>query len=302
MLGSVSMVLTLQQNGKSRTLAFSGDVGRKNLPIIKDPETMPEVDYLIMESTYGDRLHSEIGKVEDKLAETIIRTAARGGRIIAPSFAVGRTQQLVLVLHELMKKGRIPDIPVFVDSPLAVDATEAFRENPECYDEETMAFVEAGQDPFQFARLRYVRDVGESKALNELRGPMIIISASGMCETGRILHHLRNNIENPRNTVLITGFQAEHTLGRKIVEKQMEVPIFGEPVRLRAEVVKLNELSGHADQNELLQWMKPMVSRLKRVFLVHGEPSQQLALQKAIEGIYGLPVTVPGRGEGYELE
>jgi metallo-beta-lactamase family protein len=170
------------------------------------------------------------------------------------------------------------------------------------YDEETRAFLANGEDPFWFSRLRYTKDVNESKALNDLRGPAVIISSSGMAETGRVVHHLRNTIENPRNMVLITGFQAEHTLGRKIVEKQEEVNIFGEPLRLRAEVVKLNELSGHADQSEILVWLKPLVKGLKRVFLVHGEPSQQQALASAIQQIYGLPVEIPERGQSYLLD
>ncbi len=302
MLGSTAVVLDIAENGRKCRLAFSGDVGRPNLPIIRDPEQMPPVDYLIMESTYGDRLHKDIGAAKDKLAEAVIRASARGGKIVAPAFAVGRTQQLVLLLHDLVNEKRIPGIPIFVDSPLAVNVTEVFRRHTYLFDEETRAFLTNGEDPFGFHMLRYVREVSESKALNDLRGPFLILSASGMCEAGRVLHHLRNTIEDPRNLVLITGFQAENTLGRKIVEKWPEVPIFGEPMRLRAEVVKLNELSGHADQNELLAWMQPMVKTLKRVFLVHGEPAQSAALSKAIQSIHGLPVTVPARGESVVLE
>lgn len=299
MLGSTSMVL--EESGGKVRLGFSGDVGRKNLPIIRDPEALPPVDYLIMESTYGDRLHKDIGHVEQRLKDVVRRTAARGGKIICPAFAVGRTQQVVLLLHKLMEQESIPSIPIFVDSPLAINVTDVFRKHSTLYDDDADSFLKRGKDPFGFSRLRYVREVAESKALNELHGPAVIISASGMCEAGRILHHLRNNIDNPRNTVLITGFQAEHTLGRKIIEKLPEVPIFGELVPLRAEVVKLNELSGHADQGELLAWMKPAVKGLKRVFLVHGEPAQQAALAKAIESAYGLPVTIPKRGDSFQL-
>ncbi len=297
MLGSTAMVI----EGDGRRLAFSGDVGRVGLPIIRDPETMPPVDYLIMESTYGNRLHAQSGVVEDKLESVIKRTAERGGKVIVPAFAVGRTQQVVLMLHSLMKQGRLPNIPIFVDSPLAVNVTEVFRRHPECFDEHIMEYLKSGEDPFGFGRLKYVRDVADSKALNDLRGPVIIISASGMCEAGRILHHLRNNIGDPRNTVLITGYQAEHTLGRKIVDKLPEVNIFGEPYRLRAEVVSLTELSGHADQRELLAWMKPMVGKLKRVFLVHGELVPATTLAKLIEEEYHLPVTVAARGESFDL-
>lgn len=302
MLGSSALVIEGRPGGGQPVrLAFSGDVGRVGLPIIRDPVALPEVDYLIMESTYGNRLHEATGKVTDKLADTVRRTAERGGKIIVPAFAVGRTQQVVLMLHELELAGRLPKIPIFVDSPLAVNVTEVFRRHPECFDDETQRFLMNGSDPFGFKRLRYVRDVEDSKALNDLRGPYIVISASGMCEAGRILHHLRNGVEDPRNTVLITGFQAENTLGRKIVEKMPEVNIFGEPFRLRAEVVKLNELSGHADQQELLAWMSPMAKSLKRVFLVHGEGDAQTTLAQLIEERYRIPVSIPGRGDQFNL-
>ncbi len=301
MLGSSAIVITDRSNGKPVRLAFSGDVGRPGLPIIRDPDPLPPVDYLIIESTYGGRLHKESGIVTNKLANVINRTCERGGKIIVPAFAVGRTQQLVLMLHELFDQQRIPQIPIFVDSPLAVNVTEVFRKHAELFDEETRQFLLQGEDPFGFARLRYIRDVAESKALNDLRGPFIVISASGMCEAGRILHHLRNNIENPRNTVLITGFQAENTLGRKLVDKLPEVTIFGEPMRLRAEVETLNELSGHADQNELLSWMKPLAQSLRRVFVVHGEPAQSAALKQAIEDRFCLEAVIPKRGESFDL-
>jgi metallo-beta-lactamase family protein len=297
MLGSSSVLLEME----GTRLIFSGDVGRANLPIIRDPEAMPQADYLIMESTYGDRLHQDQGQVADRLAEIISRTAARGGKIIVPAFAVGRTQQLVLLLHELTNQNRIPRIPIFVDSPLAVDVTDAFRKNSEYFDADASVFVKNGEDPFGFRALTYIREASESKKLNDLHGPFVVISASGMCEAGRILHHLRNNIEDPRNTVLITGFQAENTLGRKLVEKWPEVNIFGEPMRLRAEVVSLLELSGHADQAELLEWLKPIAPGLKKIFLVHGEPPAQQALAKLIQERYRIPVAIPARGESFNL-
>jgi metallo-beta-lactamase family protein len=259
------------------------------------------VDYLIMESTYGDRLHNPIEHVSEKLASIVNRTAGRGGKIIVPCFAVGRTQQLVLLLHELMDTGAIPSIPIFVDSPLAINATEVFRNHPECYDRELRESLATGRDPFGFYRLKYVREASESKKLNDLHGPFIVLAASGMCEGGRVLHHLRNNIEDPRNTVLITGFQAEHTLGRKILEKNAEVPIFGEPMRLRAEVASLDELSGHADQKELIEWMRPLSKGLKKVFLVHGEVLQGAALAKVIEREYGIAAIQPARGDSFTL-
>jgi len=302
MLGSTCVSLTVRENGRTLRLGFSGDVGRKGLPIIHDPEAMSQVDYLIMESTYGDRLHKAPGHVSDRLAGVVTRTAARGGKIIAPAFAVGRTQQLVLLLHELVLQQKIPTIPIYVDSPLAVNVTDVFRKHPELYDEDTRRFLDNHSDPFGFRMLRYVRDVEQSKALNDLRTPALIISASGMCEAGRVLHHLRNNIEDGRNTVLITGFQAEHTLGRKIVERNLQVPIFGELMNLRAEVVTIDELSGHADQHELLDWIAPVVKGLKGIFLVHGEPLQQQALAAAITRTYRTPVTIPSRGDSFVLQ
>jgi metallo-beta-lactamase family protein len=297
MLGSSAVVI----DAEGKRVIFSGDVGRVNLPILRDPEAMPSADYLIMESTYGDRLHKELGLVADRLADVINRTAARGGKIIVPAFAVGRTQQLVLLLHELSNQNRIPRIPLFVDSPLAVNVTEAFRKNSAYFDDETKVYLQNDGDPFGFHSLTYIREASESKKLNDLRGPLVIISASGMCEAGRILHHLRNNVEDPRNTVLITGFQAENTLGRKLVEKWPEVNIFGEPMRVRAEVASLLELSGHADQGELLQWIAPISPGLKKIFLVHGEPLAQQALAKRIEQKYRVPVAIPARGESFEL-
>ena len=297
MLGSTFLELELE----GKKLLFSGDVGRKKLPIIRDPERAVEADILIMESTYGDRLHQPLAHAKEKLAAIINGTANRGGKIIMPAFAVGRTQQIVLMIHELIHEGRINEIPVFVDSPLAVNVTEAFRKHTECYDAETNVFLDGGDDPFGFRRLRYIRDVEESKALNDVRVPCVIISASGMAEAGRILHHLRNNVSDPKNTVLITGFQAENTLGRKLLDGQKEVNIFGEPVRVRAEVMKINELSGHADQQELLAWMEPLVKRVRHVFLVHGEYTQQQAMAAAIQDRYGLEVTIPARGDSFNV-
>ncbi|HZU28643.1 MAG TPA: MBL fold metallo-hydrolase [Bryobacteraceae bacterium] len=300
-LGSTCVLLTATNGSGAVRLAYSGDVGRAGLPIIKDPERMPPADYLIVESTYGDRLHKPMEAVQSKLEDIVNRTWKRGGRVIVPAFAVGRTQQLVLMLHELMNAKRIPALPIFVDSPLAVSITEVFRKHTELFDEEALRFVSAGQDPFGFSRLRYIRDTAQSKALNDLHGPFMVISASGMCEAGRILHHLRNNIGNPRNTVLITGYQAEHTLGRKILERWPEVPIFGDMMPLRADVQKINELSGHADQSELLAWMEPMTPTLCRVFLVHGENTSQKALAEAIRARYKLDVVIPDRGDSFDL-
>jgi metallo-beta-lactamase family protein len=300
-LGSTCMLLELADNGKKTRLGFTGDLGRAGLPIIRDPEPLPPADYLIMESTYGDRVHEPIRSVSEKLADIVNRTCRRGGKIIVPAFAVGRAQQLVLLLHELIDAKAIPSFPIFADSPLAVNVTDVFRKHPELYNAEAAAFLENHGDPFGFKLLTYVRDVDQSKALNDLRGPFMVISASGMCEGGRVLHHLKNNIGDPRNTILLTGYQAEHTLGRKIEEQWDEVPIFGEPIRLRAEVEKLDALSGHADREELLAWMKPIAAGLKKVFLVHGEPGQQTALAAAIRERYQIEVIAPDRGQSFEL-
>ncbi|QNI35956.1 MBL fold metallo-hydrolase RNA specificity domain-containing protein [Edaphobacter albus] len=301
MLGSACVLVEANERGQKTRLLFSGDVGRKNLPIIQDPDEAPAADYLIMESTYGNRLHQPPGPVKQKLAALVKRVAARGGRIIVPAFAVERTQQLVMLLHELTNEKQIPDMPIFVDSPLATKVTDVFRKHTEDWDQEICDFYHQGHDPFDWERLKYTQTVQESKALNDLRVPFIVMAASGMCEAGRILHHLKNGIEDPRNLVLITGYQAANTLGRKIVERLPEVNIFGEPMRLRAEVDSIGELSGHADQNELLAWMEPTVKTVKKVFLVHGEPLAQQALKEEIERRYKLEVICPARGDRFEV-
>jgi len=300
-LGSSCIVMNETSGAAPLRLTYSGDVGRPNLPIIRDPERMPPADYLILESTYGGRLHKQVEHVINKLADVVNRTVRRGGRIIVPAFAVGRTQQLVLLLHQLFNEKRIPNIPLFVDSPLALNVTQVHRDHPECYDAETRQYLTDGEDPFGFKRLQYIREAVDSKKLNDLHGPFVVISASGMCEQGRILHHLRNNIEDPRNTVLITGFQAQETLGRKLVEKWPEVRIFGEPMRVRAEISSLDELSGHADQGELLEWIKPMVHSLRKVFLVHGEPRQSEILAQLLHTRFGLEAVCPAPGQSFEL-
>lgn len=301
-LGSSSIHLEDSSGSRPVRLAFSGDVGRPHLPIIRDPERPAPAEYLILESTYGGRLHKDPSHVINKLADVVNRTARRGGRIIVPAFAVGRTQQLVLLLHQLANEKRIPNIPIFVDSPLAVNVTEVHRAHPECFDRETNEYLIHGQDPFGFGRLQYIREAQDSKKLNELHGPFVVISASGMCEQGRILHHLWNNIEDPRNTVLITGFQALDTLGRKLVEKWPEVRIFGEPKRVRAEISSLDELSAHADQGELLKWIEPLAASLRRVFLVHGEPQQSAILAKLLQSRWDLEVTIPSPGQSFDLQ
>jgi metallo-beta-lactamase family protein len=303
-LGSSSILLT---DGQTR-LGFSGDVGRPGLPIIRDPDPLPPVDYLIMESTYGSRKHPRQGEALGRLEDVVKRTIGRGGRLIIPAFAVGRTQQIVLLLHQLINEQRIPAVPMFVDSPLAVDVTKTFRAHPECFDAETAKYLAEGEDPFGFNRLSYVREAEGSKKLNNLRGPFVVISPSGMCEAGRVLHHLAHNVGDPENTVLITGYQAENTLGRKLKNGMKLVRIYGVPTEVRAEIQCLDELSGHADAGELIQWMKSATGApgepptLKRVFLVHGEPEESGPLAKLIESTYGIEATPVSPGQVFDLK
>ena len=301
MLGSTCVLMEGTENGKTTRVLFSGDVGRVSLPIIKDPESAPAADYLIMESTYGNRLHQPIGPVKNKLAALIKRTVQRGGHVVMPAFAVGRSQQVVMMLHELTREKKIPELPIFLDSPLATTVTQVFEKHTEEWDADLTTFAEL-TTPFAWKQMTYTQTVQESKALNQMHVPFIVISASGMCEAGRVLHHLRNSISDPRNLILLTGYQAENTLGRRLERREPEVRIFGEWMRLRAEVDSIGELSGHADQKELLDWMEPVTKTLKKVFLVHGEPEAQQELKAEIEKRYRLPVEIPARGDEYVLE
>jgi metallo-beta-lactamase family protein len=301
-LGSATMALTIREGGRTVKLGFTGDVGRPSRPILRDPVPMPDCDWLICESTYGGEVHDPAERAKERLAHVVAETAARGGKVIIPAFAVGRTQEIVFRLDQLANAGKLPPVPVFVDSPLAVNVTDIFRAHPECYDEELRAYMTSDPNPFGFSRLTYIRDVAESKKLNESRLPMVIISASGMCEAGRILHHLRNNVEDPRNTVMIVGYCAPHTLGRRIVERHPEVKIFGEPYRLRAQVEVMNAYSAHADEPELVRFVGHMdADRLRRIFLVHGDPPRQEALALALTAAGYAPPLVPERGESWEL-
>jgi metallo-beta-lactamase family protein len=263
---------------------------------------MSDCDYLICESTYGGKVHDPTERAKDRLAQVVADTAARGGKVIIPAFAVGRTQEIVLRLEELTNEGKLAPVPVFVDSPLAVNVTNIFRAHPECYDEELREYMKRDANPFGFARLTYVRDVADSKKLNESRLPMVVISASGMCEAGRILHHLRNNVEDPRNTVVIVGYCAPNTLGRRIVERQPEVRIFGEPYRLRAHVEVMNAYSAHADEPELVGFVGHLdPKRLRKIFLVHGDLNRQLDLADALEKAGYTRPLAPARRESFEL-
>jgi metallo-beta-lactamase family protein len=303
-LGAAMICLEIKEDGQKRRLLFTGDLGRPEQPLLRDPYIPQDLNILITESTYGSRFHAPSEENAARLGAIVRETSGRGGKVIIPSFSVGRTQDVVYCLHKLLERGEIPQLPVFVDSPLSVNATEVFLLHPECYDEETHQFLldTSSRSPFSFPGMRYVREVEESKSINELQGPAVIISASGMCETGRILHHLKNNIENARNTVVIVGWQAPHTLGRRLVERQKRVRIFGQEYVRRAEVHVLNGFSAHADRGELLQWFDEVQGpALEHVFVVHGELESSMALAAALEG-RGVPqVVVPEPNQAVEV-
>ncbi|MEM9018596.1 MAG: MBL fold metallo-hydrolase [Verrucomicrobiota bacterium] len=281
-LGSAQVILDIQEGGKKERLLFSGDVGRGNNELLRDPELAEDVDHLIMESTYGNREHELPTQANHLLKDILNRALEKNGKVIIPAFAVERTQQLIYVLHELTEEKAIPDVPIYVDSPLAVNATEIFRIHPECFNDQVYDFLFEKRNPFGFESLTMVRKVSDSKRLNELDHPAIIISASGMCEAGRILHHLRNNIGDSRNTVLFVGYCAQQTLGWKIREGWDEVPILGDKFDVRANIEILDSFSGHADQSELLDYFDRMKGRKSNVFLVHGEPEQSAALESRL--------------------
>jgi metallo-beta-lactamase family protein len=304
-LGSTLVLLEVEEAGRQRTrLLFSGDLGRNDMPILRDPIPAPEADVLIIESTYGDRLHSPHEAAEQRLHRLVDEACARGGKVIVPAFAVGRTQEIVYSLHRLAIANDLPDdVSVFVDSPLAVNVTEIFRLHPECYDDELREFITQDRhpDPFGFDRLRYIRNVEDSKALNDLEGSAVIISASGMCEAGRIQHHLKHNVTDPRNVVLIVSWQAPYTLGRRLVERQKVIKIFGEEFPLRARVETINGYSAHADRNGLLGWAGPIARGLRHAFVVHGDPKPAAALAEGLKQLGARDVAVPERGDVFHI-
>ncbi len=301
-LGSASIHLTIKENGTTKTLGFTGDVGRWNMPIIRDPDFMGNVETLISESTYGGITHDAPEEMDTQLLTVLQTTFARGGKVIVPAFSVGRTQDLVYALHKLKDAGKLPSFPIYVDSPLAINATEIFRKHPECYDEETRKHILEHHDPLGLSQLHYVRTADESKMLNDKKEPCMIISASGMCEAGRIVHHLANNIEDARNTILIVGYQAEHTLGWKLVQQFPELRIFGEIHKRNAEVHVLNSFSAHADGNELLKYINQFDHKqLQQIFLVHGEIERQEKLSSGLKGIGFNTIKIPVRGDKVSL-
>lgn len=306
MLGSAMLIMEIEdhETGRDQRLVFSGDIGRPNSPLLKDPTLIGAADLLIMESTYGDRNHKPDASSTDELEEMINRSYQRGGKILVPAFAVGRTQQVVYELNRLHNAGRIPKLPVFVDSPLATDASEVFKRHQDELDEEAMR--ELAQDPdnnlFGFSRLEYIRDVEDSKALNHFKGSCVIISASGMMEHGRILHHLKNNVENPNTAILVVGWQGPDTLGRYLVEGKDPVRIFGEEYHPRAEIVTINGLSGHAGADELVTWAAAYRDRPARTFLVHGEPPAMEALGGRLRDELGFEnVIAPQLHESFDV-
>jgi metallo-beta-lactamase family protein len=301
-LGSALTTFEFSSGGRTRRLCMGGDLGRPRRPILRDPETPPAPEVLVLESTYGDRLHGDDPSTLQSLVDTVQRTAARGGILLVPAFAVGRTQELVATLHDLTLAGRIPDLPIYVDSPMARNATAIFVKHPECFDEQTFAqFQQHDGQPFGFARLRYVGTPEESRALTERGGPSIIVSASGMCEGGRVLHHLRHTLGDARNTVLFVGFQGEGTLGRRLHDCAATVNVFGEPFQVRAEIQALDGFSAHADQGELLAWVASLQPAPRTIFLVHGELQPAETLAALLRERTGATVHIPEPGEEFDL-
>ncbi len=285
-LGSAQVVLDVQENGRKFRYLFSGDVGRGNDDILRDPTPVENVDFLQIESTYGDREHSERADARDEVARLLHQTLVEHkGKVIIPAFSVGRTQQIVYTLHQLTHEGRIPTVPIFVDSPLSVNATEVFRLHPECFNQDIYRFLRTRDNPFGMENLTYIREVAHSIKLNSLKDPAIIISASGMAEAGRIRHHLKNNLGDPRNLILFIGFCAEHTLGAQLVAGRETVNIFGEPCAVKARVASINAFSGHADKNELLRYVDKISGNIKKIAVVHGEETQAMAFGRTLRAM-----------------
>jgi metallo-beta-lactamase family protein len=301
LLGSAMIGLRIDGADRERRLTFTGDLGRPGLPILRSPSPVPQGELLISESTYGGHTHEPVDETAERLGEVVRHTAERGGKLLIPAFSVGRTQTIVYFLHQLRSAGRLPSIPIYVDSPMAVRATEVFQAHPECFDEATRRLLHERPDLFGEGWIRYIDKVHDSIALNDQPEPCVIVSASGMCEAGRILHHLKHNIEDPRCTILIVGFQAPDTLGRRLVDRRPEVRILGRTFTLKAEVVVLNGLSSHADHGDLLRSLGPLGATAKHVRLVHGEPDRAAALAEGLRAVGFADVGVPERGESVTI-
>ena len=301
-LGAAAVSLEIEEKGRKVRLLFSGDIGRFELPLLRDPVLPDAADYMIMECTYGDKKHADPENAFVEFRDVVKRTVERGGKVIVPAFAVGRTQEIVYHLNMMMTNHEVPSIPVFVDSPLAVNATSIFRNHPECFDPETRRFVlEARHPALDFKMLTYVKSVEESKQLNERSDPMVIISASGMAETGRILHHIRNNIENPKNTICIVSWQAPNTLGRRLADREKEVHIFGESYERKCDIATIGGLSGHAGQDLLLKYALGVKRSVKQTFLVHGEEKQATTLMGLLREQKMGPVHYPDLHQSVEF-
>lgn len=301
-LGSAAVVLDIEENGQKFRFWFSGDIGRYQLPLLKDPVMPDKPDYLMMECTYGDKPHSNPDDAYNEFRDVVAKTIKRGGKVIIPAFAVGRTQEIVYSLNRMFSEGVLRPVPVFVDSPLAVNASNIFKEHIEYFDDETQKFIRQGNHlALDYPMLTYVGSVEESKDLNKRNDPMVIISASGMAETGRILHHLKNNIEDPRNTVTIVGWQAPYTLGRRLADRDKQIKIFGEVYQRRAEVATIGGLSAHAGQDLLVQYARAAGPDVRRIILVHGEPDAESALEQKFKENRLAHVTYPLEGSFMDL-
>lgn len=306
MLGSSILEVWVNENGEETKIVFSGDLGNKNIPILKDPAVIESADYVLCESTYGDRLHENAGDKAKRLMEIIMRTIKRGGNVVIPSFAVGRTQELLYEIHkdrELYKQEIefINNVPVYVDSPLATSVTSVFKEHPEYFDSEAQEYIQKGDYPLDFPNLHFTHSADESRALNDIKTPVIIISASGMCEAGRIKHHLKHNLWRPESTILFVGYQAKGTLGRKLLEGEKNVKIFGEDITVKADIEYIESFSGHADQNGILEWLSKFSNKPKKIFIVHGEDEAQTVLADKIINELGIKVLIPSRYDIYDL-
>jgi metallo-beta-lactamase family protein len=298
-LGSAVTEIEAREGSEERRICFTGDLGRRGMPILRDPENLPNCDIVLTESTYGDRVHNNAGGTEAELAQVLREQSARGGRILIPAFSVGRTQNLVFALYRIYKRGDAPKLPIFVDSPLSTRVTKIVSQNTDAFDEEALAVLGDRGAPFYFPEIRYIESVDDSKALNDRTGSFVIISASGMCESGRVLHHLKFAIENPENLILIVGYMAQHTLGRRLLEGADRVRILGEEKNVLARVRKMNAMSAHADRNDLLHYLEPVTKNCGKVFVVHGDPMPAESLAAALRKSCA-SVTVPAQGDSFD--
>ena len=307
MLGSAFIEVWVREDQKETKLVFTGDIGNRDIPILKDPEYIQETDYLIMESTYGDRIHQDRKNKAEKFLNIVLETLDRGGNVIIPSFAVGRTQEIIYEINKTLtfppeKVKKLMDAPVYLDSPLAISATEVYRNNLECYDEEARCYVENGDNPLDFPNLHFTRTADESKTLNKIAGGCIVISASGMCEAGRIKHHLKHNLWREKSTILFVGYQAEGTLGQRILDGAKKVKIFGEEISVNAQIESIDGYSGHADYVGLLDWIGKFEHKPKRIFLVHGNEKAMTSLSEKIKDEYSIETIIPSREESFVIE